>query len=42
MVEVEIIALKGTMVVINTGTSNFQVNASTLRRPLDIVDLEVV
>ena len=28
------------MVVINTGTSNFQVNASTLRRPLDIVDLE--
>ena len=38
--KVEIIAVRGTMVVINTGTSIFQVNASSLRRPLDTVDLE--
>ena len=38
--QVEIIAVKGTMVVINTGTSIFQVNASKLRRPLNTVDLE--
>ena len=38
--QVEIIAVKGTMVVINTGTSIFQVNASKLRRPLNSVDLE--
>ena len=37
---VEIIAVKGPMVVINTGTSIFQVNASELQRPLDTVDLE--
>ena len=37
---VEIIAVKGSMVVINTGTSMFQVNASKLRRPRDTVDLE--
>ena len=33
--KVEIIAVKGQMVVINTGTSIFQVNASELRRHLD-------
>ena len=38
--KVEIIAVKGPMLVINTGTSIFQVNASRLRRPLDTVDLE--
>ena len=38
--KVEIMAVKGPMVVINTGASIFQVNASKLRRPLDIVDLE--
>ena len=37
---VEIIAVKGPIVVINTGTSIFQVNASKLRRLLDTVDLE--
>ena len=37
---VEIIAVKGPMVVINTGASIFQVNASKLRRLLDTVDLE--
>ena len=37
---VEIIAVKGTMVVINTGTSVLQVHASNQRRPLDTVDLE--
>ena len=36
----EVFAVKGPMVVINTGTSIFQVDASTLRRPLDTVDLE--
>ena len=36
---VDIIAVRGPMVVINTGTS-IQVNASKLRRPLDTVDLE--
>ena len=38
--KVEIIAVKGLMVDINTGTSIFQVNASKQRRPLDTVDLE--
>ena len=33
---VEIIAVKGPMVVISTGASIFQVNASKLRRPLDV------
>ena len=37
---VEIIAVKGSMVVINTGTSIFQISASKLRRPLDTADLE--
>ena len=37
---VEIIAVKELLVVINTGTSIFQVNASKLRRPLDTVDVE--
>ena len=32
---VEIIAVKGTMVVISTGASIFQVNASKMRRPLE-------
>ena len=40
MVEVEIIAVKGPMYAINTGTSIFQEIASKLRRPLDTVDLE--
>ena len=38
--KVEGIAVKEPMVVINNGTSIFQVNASKLRRPLDTVDLE--
>ena len=38
--KVEIIAVKGPMVVVNTGTSIFQTNTSRLRRPLDTVDLE--
>ena len=38
--KVEIIAVQGPMVVINTDTSMLQVNASKLRRPLDTVDLE--
>ena len=37
---VEIIAFKGTMVVINAGASIFQVNASKLGTPLDTVELE--
>ena len=36
---VEILAVKGPMVVISTGASIFQVNASKLRRSLDSVDL---
>ena len=36
----EIIAVKGPIVVINTVTSILQVNVSKLRRPLDTVDLE--
>ena len=39
MVEGEILAVKGHM-VISTGSSIFQVNASKLRRSLDIMDLE--
>ena len=39
-VKVEILAVKGPMVVISTGASIFQVNASKLRKPLDTVDLE--
>ena len=38
--KVEIIAVKGAMVVISTGASIYQVNASKLRRPLDTVDSE--
>ena len=38
--KVEIIAVKGSMVVINTGASIFHVNASKLRRFLDTLDLE--
>ena len=38
--KVEILAVTGCMVVISTGASIFQVNASNLRRPLDTVDLE--
>ena len=38
--KVEILAVKGPMVVISTDASMFQVNASKLRRPLDTVDLE--
>ena len=37
---VEIIAVKGPMVVISVGTSIFQTNTSKLRRPSDTVDLE--
>ena len=36
----EIIAVKGPVVVINTGASILRVNASKPRRPLDTVDLE--
>ena len=38
--KVEIIAVYGTMVVVNTGTSFLQTNTSKLSRPLDTVDLE--
>ena len=34
------IGVKGSVVVINTGTSIFQESASKLRRPLDTVDPE--
>ena len=37
---VEILAVKGPMVVISTGAPIFQVNAGKLRRLLDTVDLE--
>ena len=37
---VEVIAVKGSMVVINTDTFIFHGSASKLRRPLDTVDLE--
>ena len=36
--KVEIIVVKGPMVVISTGASIYQVNVSKLRRPLDTVD----
>ena len=38
--KVEMIAVKGHMVVINTCTFIFHVNASKRRRPLNTVDLE--
>ena len=38
--KVEILAVKGAMVVISTGASILQVNASKLRKSLDTVDLE--
>ena len=38
--KVKIFAVKGAMVVINTGASIFQVIVGKLRRPLDTVDLE--
>ena len=38
--KVEIIAVEGPMVVINTGASICQINETKLRRPLDTVDLE--
>ena len=40
MVEVEIIAVNGTIAVVNTGATILQANISKLRRPLDTVDLE--
>ena len=40
--KVEILAVRSSMVVICTGSSIFQVNASKSRRPLDTVDLEEV
>ena len=36
----EIIAVKGSVAVVNTGATIFQANISKLRRPLDTVDLE--
>ena len=38
--KVEIIAVKGSMAVVNTGATTVQANMSKLRRPLDTVDLE--
>ena len=38
----EIVAVKGSMVVISTGASIFEVDASRLIRPSDTVDLEEV
>ena len=36
----EIIAVKGSIAVVNAGATKFQANISELRRPLDTVDLE--
>ena len=38
--KVEIIAVKGSMAVVNTGATIFQANISKLRRPLDTVEME--
>ena len=38
--KVEIIAVKGTMAVVNTGATTCQANTSKLRRPSDTLDLE--
>ena len=38
--KVEIIAVKGSMAVVNTAATIFQANISNLRRPLDTLDLE--
>ena len=38
--KVEIIAVKGSMAVVNTGATIFQANISNPRRPSDTVDLE--
>ena len=38
--KVDIIAIKGPMAVISTGSTIFQANPSKLRRPVDTVDLE--
>ena len=38
--KVEIIAVKGSMAVVNTGATLFHANISKLRRPLDTLDLE--
>ena len=38
--KVEILAVKGSVVVISTGSSIFRMNACKLKRPLDTVDLE--
>ena len=38
--KLEIIAVKGSMAVVNTGATIFQANISKLRRPMDTVDLE--
>ena len=38
--KVEIIAVKGSMAVVNAGATIFQANISKLRRPLDTVGLE--
>ena len=38
--KVDIIAIKGPMAVISTGSTIFQANRTELRRPLDTVDLE--
>ena len=40
--KVEIIAVKGSMAVVNTGTTTLQANMSKLRRPLDTLDLEEI
>ena len=38
--KVEIIAVKGSMALVNTRATIFQANISKLRRPLDTVDLK--
>ena len=38
--KVELIAIRGPMAVINTGSTIFQATISKLKRPLDTVDLE--
>ena len=40
LLNVEIIAVKGSMAVVNAGATILQANISKLRRPLDTVDLE--
>ena len=39
LLKLEIIAVKGSMAVVNTGATTFQANISKLRRPLDALSI---